>query len=143
MTPRHRRSTASWFCRFTMRSDVRYFAVLLIVGGWTLALYAANTPGAQDETSVHLAFAGTVLGGFLGFMGVFAGITRWVAVPAARQVMAEHTRLGTSAHPELVARAEWDSKHVELMREVMKAGADLRELRAELRAGGMSNEAPR
>ena len=120
-----------------MKSTVRYLAVLSMVAGWTLVLMAANTP-VPNDTDTHLAFTWMVLGGFLSFMGIFAGISRWVAEPAARKIMSEHTRMGASAHPELMPQRDYDTKHTELMEEVN----DIKVMIAEMsgRSAGMSRE---
>ena len=136
MIVRQRRSVASWFYRITMRPYVRYVSAGMLVGGWSFAMLAANAPFPQgtDDTAVHLAFAGTVLGGGLGMFGILAGVSRWVAEPAARKVMAEHMRLGASAHPELISRAEWDAKHAKVVDDVSGISGDIKVLTKEVQS---------
>lgn len=135
-----RRTFRSRFFRYTLRVGVRKTAVALMVTGWALALYA-NTSNPQDDASVHLAFAGTLLGGALAFMGMFAGISKWVAEPAAQKIMIEHINRGAMAHPELMPRPEYDTKHIELMNDV----SDIKVMVAEMagRSGGMSRSRER
>ena len=116
------RSLASRFYRFTMRPTVRYFAVLAVVLGWTLVLVASNGKTGDDVLISDLALAG---GGALGFMGLFAGISRWVAEPAALKVMAKHTANDAAAHPSLLERSEWHAKHVELLEKINKVHEDM------------------
>jgi hypothetical protein len=119
---RERRSLASVVFRAAMHPKVGAVAVLLMVGGWTLALTASFTPVdvpfPPDSTGAMVRFLVTVIGGALAFMGMFAGISRWVAEPAARKVMAEHIAERERAHDSYVPRLEWDVKHEELKREI-------------------------
>ncbi len=115
---------ASKFYRFTMRRIVRYVAVLGMTVGWTLMILAANTP-SDDDTSVHITFLATVFGGALAFMAMLAGVSRWVAMPAARQVISEHIRDGSAAHKDLLPRDEYQEKHAELLDRLARLSADV------------------
>lgn len=106
--------------------------ISLTVGGWALALGAAQAVPVVDNTASHLRFLATVIGGALAFMGMFAGISRWVAEPAARKILAEHTTRGAAAHLELVARLEWDEKHLALVREMTTLAVAVTNLTARL-----------
>ncbi len=118
---------ASRFYRFTMKRIVRYLAVLGMTVGWTLMILAANTP-AEDDTSVHITFLATVFGGALAFMAMLAGVSRWVAMPAARQIISEHTRDGTIAHKDLLPRSEFESTAHRFEIEIADLKAAVREI---------------
>lgn len=117
MYDQDRRSLSSRFYRYTISPRVAREAILLMVLGWTMTLIAGTNP-APDETAIHLSFLMAVIGGFLAFMGVFAGISKWVADPSARRIISEHKDEGISAHPEYIGRTEWDAKHTVLMNEI-------------------------
>lgn len=134
-----RRSLARRVYQFTMRRRVRYVSVLCLVASWTLVAVAAGEGVGSHDVPLYVAILGA---GGLGTFGLIAGATRWIAIPAAREVLMDHINKGANAHPEMVARSEWDLKHVDLMLALAKASADLRELRASLRGGGIANEAP-
>lgn len=78
----------------------------------------------------------TMAGGAIAFMGVFAGISKWVAEPAARKVLAEHTNMGNRSHQEYVSREEWDRKHSELVTQMN----GIEKVLATLTAALMKNE---
>lgn len=136
MNERRSQSLSARFFRFTSRKDVVRGAALAIVGGW-LCLFTAHSHAMDSATPATLTEGvpthnvidwAPVAGGALMFMGIFAGISRWVAEPAARKVMHEHQKLGASAHPELVPRAEWDNKHANLVDRVSEIQGDIRAL---------------
>lgn len=110
---RERRSLASRFFRFTMRRSVGYAAALAMVSGWTLMLVASG--GAMSE-GTDLTYVG---GGFLLFMAIFAGISRWVAEPAASKILKSHME-APNPHSGYVLRDEWDAKHGELIKKIDK-----------------------
>lgn len=101
-----------------MRPKFGVTLAALIVGGWALVAIGAPGPGTPDDTSHYFNFIIAATGGALGFMGLFAGISRWVAEPAARKVLQEHIALREKAHESLVGRTEWDAKHEELKKEI-------------------------
>lgn len=86
--------------------------------GWSLTIVANAPTSSPDETSSHIAFTATLGGGVLMFMGILAGISRWVAEPAARKVLREHTKDGVDAHPVYAPRSEVDSKHLFLLNKI-------------------------
>ena len=133
-----RRSLKSRFFRWSTQPKVVRKAPLVMCLGWAVGFAAGTTPTTGDDTSIHLAFAGTLVGGALAFMAMFAGISHWVAEPAAERVLSKHTALGARAHPEFIAREEWDDKHGELMNEVNEIKVMVAELSA--RSGGMSHK---
>jgi hypothetical protein len=99
-----------------------------MLSGWSLTL-AANAPTTiPDDTAAHIAFTATLAGGALGFLGLFAGISRWVAEPAARKVLREHTKEGADAHPSYISRSEWDFKHLSLANEVAHLSVEVAKL---------------
>lgn len=126
------RSRASRFYRWSTRRWVRLAAVCGIFAGWTMVLLAQAGPPLLDGPVSPIAAAG---GGALVFMGIFAGISRWVADPAARKALAEHTLLGAKAHPELIPRAEWEVHELRMTNQITNLRLDLRGLIAELRRG--------
>jgi hypothetical protein len=100
----------------------------LMVSCWTLALLGGN--GIIPEVSASDAF----IAGAVGFMAFFAGISRWVAEPAARKVLLEHTK-DLAAHPIFVTRSEWMEGHRAITDQITNLRLDLRGLIVELRAG--------
>lgn len=118
---------ASRFYRFTMKRTVRCVAVGLMLLGWSIVIMAANT-APLDETNDHIKFVATVFGGALAFMAMLGGVSRWVAVPAARQILAEHIKNGPESHKDLVSRQEWDQKHSEVLDRLAELSADVRAL---------------
>lgn len=108
------RSRASRFFRYWLKHS--YFAAILILLGWTLAAVADTTIPSQD-VSLHTIL--TLAGGAVAFMGIFGGISRWVAEPAARKVLSDHLKDGVNAHYNVyVSRDEWDKKHEELLNQI-------------------------
>ena len=121
--------------RMAMHPKFRTTAVILMVGGWCLALAAAgDSQLPSDETGQHVRFLMTVFGGALAFMGMFAGVSRWVAEPAARKVMAEHIKERERAHEAYVPRIEWDEKHEELKRSIFNLSEKIVALTSSLSA---------
>ena len=112
------RSPASKVYRFCMQPWVRNVAVASLLFGSALVIKADNGERFGDPVTA-------LLGGALLFMGMFAGIARWVAEPAAHKILMEHTRMGASSHPELVSRSEWDHKHLELTARIVEVNTNL------------------
>ncbi len=119
---------ASRFYRFTMKRPVRYGLVLCLVFGWTLIVYAAQVPPQTGPTDEHVKWTATVLGAILTFMAIFGGVSRWVALPAARQVLAEHVKDGEEGHKDLLPRSEYQQKHDEVLDRLAELSADVRAL---------------
>ena len=126
---------ASRFYRITTGRGMRFVAVAAMVGGWSLVLFAQggtiNTLAELEQHNITM-----IGGGAIAFMGIFAGISRWVADPAARKVLAEHTRDDLKAHPMLISRVEWSVEQAKLNETILNLRLDLRGLIAELRRGG-------
>jgi hypothetical protein len=128
------RSLASRFYRATTGRAARFLTVAGMLIGWTVVVLAQGTAGTIAEFQEHnVAMFG---GGALAFMAVFAGISRWVADPAARKVLAEHTRDDVKAHPMLISRVEWSLEQARLNETILNLRLDLRGLIVELRRGG-------
>ncbi len=119
---------ASRFYRFTMKRPVRYALVLCLVLGWTIVLLAANAPPQDAPTDEHIKFLATIFGGALGFMAILGGVSRWVALPAARQVIAEHIKNGEEAHKDLLPRLEYKTQHDKVIDKLAELKADVRAL---------------
>lgn len=119
---------ASRFYRFTMKRPVRFALVLCLCLGWALIVLAGNTPPADAPTDEHIKFLATIMGGALGFMAILGGVSRWVALPAARQILAEHIKNGEQAHKEFLPREEYHEKHDEVLDKLAELSAAVRAL---------------
>lgn len=148
-----RRSVASRFFRWAMRPFVQRLSVVAMGVGLGLVLWSTDALPAGLEPQHAQSLGGGngnaapewvgVAGGAVLFMAIFAGISRWVADPAARKAVSDHEKRDANPHPQYVSREEWDRKHLELVEATREISNRLERLIGEIRRRSESGERPK